>query len=152
MSATQPQPPEQHTELAQEGFREVRAILAQLENLPDQAKVTLEISGREASVVVPAEVVQMLAEMLGHLADNKSVTILARDQELTSQQAADALGVSRPFLNKLLDSGSIPHHKTGTHRRVYLKDVKVYAEARRKRSSELIRQMAELSQEMGETD
>ena len=71
--------------------------------------------------------------------------------ELTTQQAADYLGISRPHLIKLLEGGEIPYRKVGTHRRVYFRDLKAYRDnvkaKRRETLSELVRDAEE--HEMG---
>jgi excisionase family DNA binding protein len=60
----------------------------------------------------------------------RAVVLVPENQELTTQRAADLLGVSRPHLIKLLETGKLPHHKTGSHRRIYLKDLIVYKKRR----------------------
>ncbi|RYG86830.1 helix-turn-helix domain-containing protein [bacterium] len=63
----------------------------------------------------------------------QSFTIVRDDETLTTQMAADLLGVSRPFLIGLLEENKIPYHKAGTHRRVRLQDLLAY---RRERDSQ----------------
>ena len=79
----------------------------------------------------------------------KSVTILPINAELTTQQAADLINVSRPFLVKLLKEDKIPCHKVGTHRRIYLKDLlsfkRITDKAREEDLDELARQAQELN-------
>ena len=73
--------------------------------------------GREA-IELPASIGGVLLEALEGLASGSAVAVVRKDTELTTQRAADLLNVSRPFLVGLLESGAIPFHKVGTHRRV----------------------------------
>jgi excisionase family DNA binding protein len=68
--------------------------------------------------------------------------------ELTTQEAADLLNVSRPFLIGLLENSQLPHHKVGTHRRVRFADLITYKRRRDAESEEALRELAVLSQEM----
>ena len=70
-------------------------------------------------------------------------------QDLTTQQAAALLGVSRQFFVKLLESGALPFHVTGTHRRVYLKDLLTYNEQRDRERRKALDQMAKETEELG---
>jgi excisionase family DNA binding protein len=67
------------------------------------------------------------------MAEGKSVTLLPDNQVVTTQRAADLLGMSRPFFIKLLETGAMAHHRVGNQRRVYLRDV---LEFTRKRDEE----------------
>jgi excisionase family DNA binding protein len=76
--------------------------------------------------------------MFEEVAETGEVLIASSKRSLTSQEAADLLGVSRPYINKLLDNGAIPFHKTGTHRRVYIGDILEYRQNRDKMSRGLL--------------
>ncbi|HEU4773595.1 MAG TPA: helix-turn-helix domain-containing protein [Lysobacter sp.] len=69
--------------------------------------------------------------------------------ELTTQQAADFLGVSRPHLVGLVDKGLIPHHKVGTHRRIYFQDLTEYRKDRLEQSRAALDALAAQAQELG---
>ncbi len=86
--------------------------------------------GEGHELPVPASVQTLLLQLVRALASGHAVTVVAMDAELTTQQAADVLGVSRPHLIKLLEESRLPHVKVGTHRRVRLADVLEYKRTR----------------------
>jgi len=77
------------------------------------------------------------------------VTIVPAGEELTTQQAADMLNVSRAFLGELLEQGKIPFRKVGTDRRVLAKDVVAYREQDRKARKEALRALTEEAEKLG---
>lgn len=82
--------------------------------------------GSEATVELPREVLAVLVEVLGQIANGNGVRVVPVHAELTTQQAADILNVSRPHLVKLVESGAMPFHMVGTHRRIRLGDLLEY--------------------------
>ncbi len=86
-------------------------------------------AGSDETVELPAIAVSLLVDLLRQLASGNAVTMIPIHAELTTQQAADLLGVSRPFLVKQLESAVIPHRKVGRHRRVLFKDLMAYKQS-----------------------
>lgn len=87
--------------------------------------------GREgAHIQVPEPVFHLLTKIVRDMLSGKTVTVVPANEELTTQAAANYLGVSRPHLVKLLESGEIPFFMVGTHRRVGLNDVRAYEKLR----------------------
>lgn len=123
-----------------------RPSLVDLYNLlSDNAHTTGQftmVAADRRAVALPSTVVQLLRQVVGTLAKGDALTLVAIHQELTTQQAADLLNVSRQYLVRLLDDGKLAYHKTGTHRRLKLEDVLEY---RRRRDGERKQSLAELS-------
>ncbi|WP_287416375.1 helix-turn-helix domain-containing protein [Oceanithermus sp.] len=112
------------------------------------ARAALETlrAGNEVSFEeMPHTLKQVLLDMLAQIARNEPVAIMPLEAQLTTKEAADLLGVSRPHLVKLLERGEIPFTRVGKHRRVLLKDVLEYQERIREEAlDELQRQAQEL--------
>lgn len=100
------------TELAVSALRRLDAAL------DAEGPVRLRLAGQVSDVEVPRSALAALAQVLDSFAHGEGVTVLPSQSELTTQQAADALHVSRPFLIGLLDAGQIEYRTVGTHRRV----------------------------------
>ncbi|MDR1432500.1 MAG: helix-turn-helix domain-containing protein [Propionibacteriaceae bacterium] len=88
--------------------------------------VRLRVEGEPGEVIVPQSAISALAKILESMSKGGSVSVLPAGAELTTQQAADALNVSRPFLVGLLDAGEIAFRKVGTHRRVFADSLATY--------------------------
>jgi excisionase family DNA binding protein len=124
----QTSPPKLPTPKASE---EAKVALLALSGLPRRkASRTVQVhpdgEGRSVSVTVPREAFELFLEVLGQMANGNAVIIVAVNAELTTQQAADLLNVSRPFFVSLLDEGKIPFRLVGTHRRVRVADLIEY--------------------------
>jgi len=76
-------------------------------------------------------VYEVLRAVVGAMQQGLAVTVAPQTQALTSQQAADLLGVSRPTLIKVLDEGRLPFERVGAHRRILLRDVLTFLGQRR---------------------
>lgn len=90
------------------------------------AYLTFQYSDTKKALEVPAYVVGYLKSLFGNMAEGKAVQVAVVETELSTQDAADILGVSRPHLVKLLEQGKIPFKKVGRHRRVALEDLQAY--------------------------
>jgi excisionase family DNA binding protein len=92
------------------------------------------LSGAEPGdqVALPAEIYDVVLKVVDAMRSGLAVAVAPLSQKLTTQQAADLLGVSRPTLVKLLDAGLLPYERVGSHRRLYLRDVLAFREERRR--------------------
>ena len=107
-----------------------QALKALLPLVKRKGRVVNLRSARGAETIeLPREMLDVFLAMLRNVADGNSIAIMPLQAELTTQQAATMLNVSRPFLVGMLDAGTIPSRKVGTHRRVRLADVIAYQQA-----------------------
>jgi excisionase family DNA binding protein len=118
------------------------------------------IQGGQASLVgpdghqvaIPEPVHDLLLLILKNLQAGRAISIVPEHQQLTTQRAANILGVSRPFLVRLVESGDIPFHMVGSHRRIYLRDLLDYKRRRDAARHEAIGNMARTEMEAGTYD
>lgn len=88
--------------------------------------VKLNVSDTNESIEIPLKAFSLLKSIIGNMAEGKSFALILADAEMSTQQAANILKVSRPHFVKLLETSKIPFKKVGSHRRVFLKDVLNY--------------------------
>lgn len=110
--------------------------------------LNVRIAETDESVELPAVAVRMLVDLLSVMAEGNAVTLIPIHAELTTQQAADLLGVSRPFLIKQLEDGVIPFRKVGTHRRVLFSDLMEYKHETDSKRLEALDELAAQAQEL----
>jgi excisionase family DNA binding protein len=111
--------------------------------------VTTKTEGGSVNVTVPASAFKAMVQMLTELGKGNSVTLLPDDAELSTQKAAHFMGVSRPYIIRLLEEGKIPFHKVGTHRRVRLYDLRAYIEQYQIEATKALDYMVAENQKLG---
>lgn len=109
------------------------------------AKITL---GRKP-LDLPAAALELVAEVVEHLAAGRAVTVLGTEEEISPREAADLLGVSRPFASRLFDEGRIPSRRVGTHRRAMVRDVISYRELQHAARRAALDELAAEGQRLG---
>lgn len=109
----------------------------------------LRVIDGEGEIEVPVSALRMLVDILANMAEGNAISIVPIHAELTTQQAADFLGVSRPHLVVVVDRGELPHHKVGTHRRIYFRDLMEYRERRLRQAKAAFAEMSAEAQELG---
>ena len=116
----------------------------------DRVKLSLRGSNGESDeLVLPGDVLQILLDVLSEISQGNAISLIPYHQEISTQEAANLLNVSRPFLVRLLEDGEIPFRKVGAHRRVKLQDVLSYKEKTDGQRRKALDELAELSQQEG---
>jgi excisionase family DNA binding protein len=120
---------------------------------PKRRAPRCQLVGPQAEPIpIPESVFYVLERVAEVLARGDSITIVPVGKEVTTQQAADLLNVSRQYLVRLLDEGRIPFRKTGKHRRLRIEDVIAFKEKRDKDRRAGLRELSQLTQEFGGYD
>ena len=140
-------PGEGEVRAAVQGQRALAAYLAT--QLETQRIQIFDEQERAHDVELPTSALKLLMDILAELADGNAVQVVPVHAELTTQEAADLLNVSRPHLVKLLEDGALPFHRTGKHRRVRFADLMQYKATRDRASEEAMAALAKQAQELG---
>lgn len=140
-------PGEREITAADAALEQVKAYLAKHPDGPETVRVRVdEEDGGE--LVVPRAAVELFATILAHMAAGHGVSVVPAHAELTTQQAAELLNVSRPYLIGLLDAGEIEYRLVGKHRRVRADSLLEYLRDDDRRRREAADELAVLTQEM----
>ncbi|MFF5295019.1 excisionase family DNA-binding protein [Paractinoplanes globisporus] len=139
-------PDEESIAVAAQALPRVQEYLRTHASGPAIVRVVDDGDGTE--LVVPRGAVELLARILAHMANGHGVSVVPEHAELTTQQAANLLNVSRPYLIGLLESGEIQFRKVGTHRRVLAGSVLAYKHRDDMRRRVAADELAQLAQDM----
>ena len=139
-------PDEDSIAVAAEALPRVQEYLRRHTEGPTVVRVVDGDDGEQ--LVVPRGAVELLARVLAHMANGHSVSVVPAHAELTTQQAAELLNVSRPYLIGLLEAAEIAYRKVGTHRRVLAGSVLAYKHRDDLRRRAAADELAELAQDM----
>jgi excisionase family DNA binding protein len=126
--------------LAQSSSRQLARFL--------RADLPVRLADTDEVVTLPAAAVRLLIDLLSAMAEGNAVTVIPIHAELTTQQAADLLGVSRPFLVKQIEEGLLPCRKVGTHRRVLFSDLMTYKREQQARRAKSLEDLAAEGQDL----
>jgi excisionase family DNA binding protein len=137
-------PMEREVQAAVEGQRTLAAFLTT--QIETQHIQIFDQQNEAHSVELPTSALRLLVDILAELAAGNAVKVVPVHAELTTQEAADLLNVSRPHLIKLLESGELSYHKTGKHRRVRFVDLMDYKDRRDAASEQAMTLLAEQAQ------
>lgn len=126
-------------------------VRAYLERHPGREPVRLVVDDAHGDEVltVPRAAVELLARILAHMAAGRGVSVVPSHAELTTQQAADLLNVSRPFLIGLLDADQIAYRRVGKHRRIQAASLLGYMRSDDQRRGDAADELTALGQKTG---
>lgn len=131
---------------AREALAKINAVLSGTSTRQD---VYVAVENSDDVIRLPREVATVLRKVLANVVAGRSVSVVPTSAELTTQQAANLLNVSRPHVVKLIDQDILPAHKVGTHRRIYAADVEAYKHQRDLDARAAADELAALTEEMG---
>jgi len=137
-------PSEQDAKIAQESSRRLSRFAKQ-----DRLRLQLVGKDRAEPIELPRAAVGLLVRILTEMAEGNAVTLMPIHAELTTQQAAAILGVSRPFLVKQMREKRIPYRQIGTHRRVRFQDLMAYKNRIDADRAKTLQELAAQAQELG---
>lgn len=138
-------PDKESAELARSSAEELSRLLASMPQV-ERAHVRLDRS----DLILPRDALALLRDLLVEMAQGNAVTIVPTHAELTTQKAANIFNVSRPYLVNLVnlvEDGTIPFSKTGTHRRIRFQDLMSYRERRELESRAALDELISQAQE-----
>jgi len=139
-------PSDDDAKMAAEASRVLAAFVS------SRKELHVELSGdgkKTEAMILPPSVIGMVQRILTEMANGNAITVMPMNAELTTQEAADFLNVSRPFIVKQLDASVIPHRKVGTHRRISVKDLLKYKHEIDRARHETLDELTAESQRLG---
>jgi len=141
-----PLPSEADAVLAKETSR---VLASHIRNGDPMELRILDDPSPDGMVKLPLSAARMLVRILEEMARGNAVTLIPVHAELTTQEAAEMLNISRPSLIQLLDEGKIDYRRVGTHRRVRFEGLMKYKRAAEAARRAALEELAAYDQELG---
>ncbi|MBL4837685.1 MAG: helix-turn-helix domain-containing protein [Kordiimonadaceae bacterium] len=135
-------PNQEAAQLARSSASELSRLLSEK---PDADRASVKMDGH--NMILPRQAISLLRDLLADMAQGSAVTIVPMHAEMTTQQAANILNVSRPHLIKLLGQGELNFTKVGTHRRIRFEDLMEYKQKLKQQSAQAMDELVEQAQE-----
>ncbi len=146
MEATLEKPSQQDQQVARASLDSFARAFTK--NGPARNGVKIRLQESETDITIPRKALELLQFILVSMAQGKAISLIPSDSEVTTQQGADMLNVSRPHLVKLLEQGALPFKKVGSHRRIMLEDLLAYEAKKSKLRQDQLQLLAEQAQEL----
>ena len=129
-----------------------RCIMAALDH-SRAPKIVLVADGDDArqalDIELPPQALRAIADLLGLMGQQQPIMIIPQKHELTTQEAAGFLNVSRPYVIKQIEDGSLKCRKVGRHRRIEFQELMRFQQAQQQKSEDALQRLTDLSQELG---
>ena len=135
-------PSDRDIALATESSRLLASIFPELK---DETEIQVEESRNKLKL--PTLAIHLLMDILENMSKGQPVSIIPTHAELTTQQAANILNVSRPFLVKLIEEGKLQFRKVGTHRRIRFDELMAYKRETNKSREQILAELSKIAQE-----
>jgi excisionase family DNA binding protein len=148
MPTTTHQPADNVVQAAPEEKQALEQLRHQIDEIFRRHRMARLVDPDGETTEIPDSVFHALKLVVQSMAQGQTITLVPHGKELTTQEAAGLLHVSRPHLIKLLDQDAIPHHKVGTHRRVRIDDVLAYRSKRDTTRREKLDELIQVSEEL----
>lgn len=136
-------------QLASSGSRVSGPMLAAGHEGPIEFTIKSADSSEQRVLTLPAAAFRLLHDILTKMAEGRAIALVPYDAELTTQQAADLLNVSRPFVVSQLEKGAIPYRKVGSHRRIQFIDLMAFKQSTERQRQEALAELVEDAEELG---
>lgn len=138
-------PTKKETALAEQS---INVLVSYMKSTKHPAFELLNKGRQGKQIIIPDSALRLLVTILAQMAKGNAVTLIPVHAELTTQEAADMLNVSRPYLVELLEQGKIPFRKVGTRRRIFVNDILHYKEKIDKARLKTLEELSEQAQEL----
>lgn len=139
-------PSKEDTKLAKEAVTTLAQTIGR--GNKTKSEILFHVAKKEQRAAIPQGILELVMFLLNETALGHSVTLIPSHKDLTTQEAADLLNVSRPFVVKLLEEGKIPFRKIGAHRRIRFVDLMKYKQISETEQIKAFNELAKLSQDL----
>lgn len=130
-------------------FDSIKRLVNSLDTSPDENEFVIIDQAHNVRIELPHALYRVLVDAAHQLVKGNSVGVLHYEQDITTQQAADLLQVSRPHVIKILEAGDIPFHMVGSHRRIRLSDLLEYKKNQDAMRRDKLNDMIRMSESSG---